>query len=58
MIDENGPEIGNGSRPTHHWRREDQESKSVIDLTLTNGPIVKWTTPLNLTMGLSNGKRE
>ena len=43
VIDENGLEIGNGGRPTHHWTREDQEGKSVIDLTLANRPIVKWT---------------
>ena len=43
MIDENGLEIGNDGRPTHHWTREDQEGESVIDLTLANRPIVKWT---------------
>jgi len=37
-------EIGNGARATHHWTREDQEGESVIDLTLANRPIVKWTT--------------
>jgi hypothetical protein len=43
VIDENGLEIGNDGRPTHHWTREDQEGESVIDLTLANRPIVKWT---------------
>jgi len=43
VIDENGLEIGNDGRPSHHWTSEDQEGKSVIDLILANGPIVKWT---------------
>jgi len=43
MIDENGLEIGNDGRPTHHWTREDQNSESVIDLTLANRPLVKCT---------------
>jgi len=43
VIDENGLEIGNDGRPTHHWTREDQEGKSVIDLTLANQLIVKST---------------
>jgi hypothetical protein len=43
VIDENGLEIGNNGRPTHHCTREDQEGESVIDLTLGNRPIVKWT---------------
>ena len=43
VIDKNGLEIGNGNRPTHHCAREDQEGKSVIDLTLPNRPIVQWT---------------
>ena len=43
MIHENGLEIGNDDSPTHHWAREDQESESVIDRTLANRPIVKWT---------------
>jgi hypothetical protein len=43
VIDENGLEIRNHGRPTHHWTREDQEGESVIDLTLANRPIVKWT---------------
>jgi hypothetical protein len=43
VIDENGLEIGNDGRPTHHWSREDQEGESVIDLMLANHPIVKWT---------------
>jgi hypothetical protein len=43
VIDENGLEIGNDGRPTHHWTREDQEGESVIDLALANRPIVKWT---------------
>ena len=44
-INENGLEIGNHGRPTHHWTREDQEGESVIDLTLANRPIVRWTIP-------------
>jgi len=43
VIDENGLEIGNDGRPTHHRTREDQEGESVIDLTLANRPIVRWT---------------
>jgi len=43
VIDENGREIGNDGRPTLHWTREDQDGESVIDLTLANRPIVRWT---------------
>jgi len=43
VIDKNGLEIGNDGRPTHVWIREDQEGKSVIDLTLANRPIVRLT---------------
>jgi len=43
VIDENGLEIGNDGRPTHHWTREAQEGKSDIDLTLANRSIVSWT---------------
>jgi len=43
VIDENGLEIGNEARPSHHWTREDQEAKLVIDLTLATRPIGKWT---------------
>ena len=43
VIDEIGLEIGNDGRPSHHWTREDQDGESVIDLTLANRPIVKWT---------------
>jgi len=43
VIDENGLEIGHHGRPTNHWTIEDLESESVIDLTLANRPIVKWT---------------
>jgi len=43
VIDENRLEIGNDGRPTHHWTRKDQEGESVIDLTLANRRIVKWT---------------
>jgi len=43
VIDENGLEIRNDGRPTHHWTREDQEGESVIDLALANRPIVRWT---------------
>jgi hypothetical protein len=47
VIDENGLEIGNDGRPTHHWTREDQEGESVIDLRLANQPIVKLTILAN-----------
>ena len=43
VIDENGLEIGNDGRPTHHLTREDPECESVIDLILGNRPIVRWT---------------
>jgi len=43
VIDDNGLEIGNDGTPTHHWTREDQESESVIELTLANRPIARWT---------------
>ena len=43
VIDDNGLQTGNDGRPTHHWTSEDQEGKLVIDLTLANRPIVKWT---------------
>jgi hypothetical protein len=46
-IDENGLEIGNDSRTTEHWIREDQEGELVVDLTLANRPIVKWTILAN-----------
>jgi hypothetical protein len=43
VIDENGLEIGNDGRPTHFWTRADHEGESVIDLTLANRPIMKWS---------------
>lgn len=43
IIDEKGLEIGNNDWATHHWKREDLERKSIIDLTLTNQQIRKWT---------------
>jgi hypothetical protein len=36
VIDDNGLEIVNDGRPTHHWTREDQQGESVINLTLAN----------------------
>jgi endonuclease/exonuclease/phosphatase family metal-dependent hydrolase len=39
VIDENGLEIGNDGRATHHWTREGHEGESVIDLTLANRPF-------------------
>ena len=42
VIDENGLEIGNDGRATHHWTREGHEGESVIDLTLANRPRPKW----------------
>jgi hypothetical protein len=47
VIDENGLEIRNDGRLTQDWAREDQEDDSVIDLTLANRPIVKWTIRAN-----------
>jgi len=43
LIDENGLEIGNYGRSTHHGTRGDYEYQSVIDLTLENLPILKWS---------------
>jgi hypothetical protein len=43
VIDENGLEIGKEGKLSHHWTREDLEGESVIDLTLANRPIVRWT---------------
>jgi hypothetical protein len=43
VMDENGLEIGNDGRPTDYWTREDREGESVIELTLSNRPIIKWT---------------
>jgi hypothetical protein len=42
-IEKNGLEIGNEGRPTHFWTRENHEGELVIDLTLANRPIAKWT---------------
>jgi len=43
VIDENRLEIGNNGRATHHGMREDHEGESVIDMTLANQPITKWS---------------
>jgi len=43
VIDENGLDIGNDGRPTRHWTSGDQEGELVIDLTLSNRPMVRWT---------------
>jgi len=43
VIDENGLKIGNDGRSTHYWTREDHEGELVIDLTLANRPIMRWT---------------
>ena len=43
VIDENGLEIGNDGRATHHGTREVHEGESVIDLTLPNRPTTKWS---------------
>jgi len=43
VIDENGLEIGNDGEAAHHWTREGHEGESVIDLTLANRPITKWS---------------
>jgi len=42
-IDKNGLGIRNHGRPAHYCARQDQESASLIDLTLANQSIVKWT---------------
>jgi hypothetical protein len=42
MMDENGLEIGNDGRATHHWTREVHEGESVIDQTMANRPISMW----------------
>jgi hypothetical protein len=43
VSDENGLEIGKDLRATHHWTREGHEGESVIDLTLANQLIPKWS---------------
>jgi len=43
VIDENGLEIGNDDRSTHHWARENQEGELVINLMLANQPTVQLT---------------
>jgi hypothetical protein len=43
VIDKNGLEIGNDGEATHHWTREGHEGEKVIDLTLVNRPIPKWS---------------
>ena len=43
VIDENGLEIGNDGRAAHHWTREGHEGESVLELTLGNRPITKWS---------------
>jgi len=47
VIDVNELEIGNDGSATHHWTREGHEGESVIDLTLANGPITKWSILAN-----------
>jgi hypothetical protein len=54
VIDKNGLEIGNDGRPTHRWAREDEDGKSVIDLTLGNRPIVMWTILANYHASVSD----
>jgi len=46
-VDENGLEIGNDAEATHHWTREGHEGELVIDLTLANRPITKWSLLAN-----------
>ena len=41
VIDENGLEIGNDGRATHHWTRQGHEGESIIDLTLASRPITQ-----------------
>jgi len=43
VIDENRLQIGNNGEATHHRTRERHEGESVIDLTLANRPITKWS---------------
>jgi len=47
VIEENGLEIGNNGQSTHHWEREGLEGKLVIDKTLANRPITKWSIRAN-----------
>jgi hypothetical protein len=39
VIDNNGLEIGNDGRASHHWTREGHGGESVIGLMLANQPI-------------------
>jgi len=43
VIDQNCLEIGNDGEATHHWTSEGHEGESVIDLTLANRTITKWS---------------
>ena len=43
VIDKNGLEIGKDGEATHNWTREGHEGEAVIDLTLANRPITKWS---------------
>jgi len=48
LIDEYGLEIGNeDGAATHHRTREGHEGESVLELTLENGPITKWSILAN-----------
>jgi hypothetical protein len=43
VTDENGLEIGNDDEATHHWTGEGDEGELVINLTLGNRQITKWS---------------
>ena len=43
IIDEHGLLIENDDRPTHHWTKNESEGESIIDLTLANRPLGKWS---------------
>jgi hypothetical protein len=43
VFDENGLEIGTDGEGTPHWTIDGHEGESVIDLTLANRPITKWS---------------
>jgi hypothetical protein len=43
VIDENGLEIGHDGEAAHQWTRDGHEGESVIDLTVENRPITKWS---------------
>jgi hypothetical protein len=45
VIDQNGMDIGNDGEASHHWAREGYTGESVIQLTLANQTLNKWSIP-------------